>query len=229
MNFIADKKMPESMLNNLKKLGNVFLSAEVGVKDASINSHPDLQIHFISDTAAVVAPSVYTHYKNILPDNIDLKPGICDIGFTYPQNCAYNIVRLGETVICNTAFAEKTILDYYKKIGYRIINVKQGYTKCNICPVSDTEFITEDCGIYKTVGSVAKDIKIHLITPGSVRLNGFEYGFIGGASGICGDKILFCGNALRNSELKNLINEIHIKAVMLSDDDLYDFGSVISF
>lgn len=229
MNFIADKKMPDNMIKNLKKLGNVFLSTEADTKDKSINSHPDLQIHFISDETAVAAPSVYEYYRHILPDYINIKSGISDIGFTYPQNCAYNIVRLGKTVLCNIEFAEKTILDYYHKVGYRIINVKQGYTKCNVCPVSDKIFITEDCGIYKTVCKAAKDIKVYLITPGSVRLDGFEYGFIGGAAGKYNDSIIFCGSFSANNELKNIINETGIKTIALAEDTLYDFGSIISF
>ena len=45
MNFIVDKKMPEVMVNNLKKYGKVYSSIEVNTQDKSINSHPDLQIH----------------------------------------------------------------------------------------------------------------------------------------------------------------------------------------
>lgn len=229
MNFIVDKKMPEAMINNLKQYGTVYRSIEVNTQDKSINSHPDLQIHFISNETAITAPEVYEYYKSILPHTINIEKGISSIGFTYPQNCAYNIVRLGRTVICNTMHAEKTILDYYNENGYRIINVKQGYTKCNVCPIADDSFITEDSGICKTVRNTADDIKVYLLTPGSVRLDGFEYGFIGGASGWCGDNILLCGSVPKNKELKKIIDKAKLKIITLSEKELYDFGSIISF
>lgn len=229
MNFIVDKKMPEVMVNNLKKYGKVYPSIEVNTQDKSINSHPDLQIHFISDKTVVTAPEVYEYYKSILPHTINIEKGISNIGFTYPKNCAYNIVRLGMTIICNTMYAEKTILDYYNKNGYRIINVKQGYTKCNVCPIADDAFITEDSGICKTVRNTAGDIKVYLLFPGSVRLDGFEYGFIGGASGRCGENILLCGSVPKTEELKKIIDKTNLKIITLSEKELYDFGSIISF
>lgn len=229
MSFIADKKMPPDMLARLRKFGDVFLSVEVNTKDKGINSHPDLQIHFIDDNTAVTAPQVYEHYKKILPKTVNIKKGISEIGFTYPQNCAYNIVRLGKTVICNSLCAERTILDFYTEVGYRIINVKQGYAKCNVCPISDNAFITEDRGIYKTVKNANTNIEIYLINPGSVRLDGFEYGFIGGASGLCGNGVIFCGNSLSNAEIAEILDKKGINAITLSDGEMYDYGSIISF
>ena len=126
-------------------------------------------------------------------------------------------------------YAEKTILDYYNKNGYRIINVKQGYTKCNVCPIADNAFITEDSGICKTVRNTADDIKVYLLTPGSVRLDGFEYGFIGGASGRYGENILLCGSITKTEELKKIIDKTNLKIITLSEKELYDFGSIISF
>ena len=124
MNFIIDRTMPDVMVNNLEKIGNVYKSAVINAVDEGIASHPDLQIHFLTQTMAICGRSVFDYYRSILPHNIELYAGKTDIWGTYPQICAYNIARVGEFVICNLKYAEKSIIDFYKRQGKKIINVK---------------------------------------------------------------------------------------------------------
>ena len=117
------------------------------------------------------------------------------------------------------------------KIGKKIINVNQGYTKCNICPISNTAFITEDIGIHNAVQNIC-GIESVLLPVGSVRLNGFDYGFIGGATGFVGNKVLFCGSLSENpykEEILSAIDKCGTEYFELSNDSLYDYGSIISF
>ncbi len=226
MNFIVDRSMPDGMINELLKLGGVYKSAYIDLADKSVSSHPDLQIHFIDDEVAVCAPEVFEYYRNILPENISIKQGSSAIGRTYPFNCAYNIARVGEFVICNTKYADKYIMDYYNKNGFRIIHINQGYAKCNICPISENMILTEDAGIFKIIDSI-KELNVFLIEKGKVRLDGFDYGFIGGASGQFEKKILFCGCI--EEDIAQTLAEHNIEYIELSNDKLYDYGSILSF
>lgn len=231
MNFIIDRTMPDVMVNNLEKIGNVYKSAVINAVDEGIASHPDLQIHFLTQTMAICGKSVFDYYRSILPHNIELYAGKTDIGDTYPQICAYNIARVGEFVICNLKYAEKSIIDFYKRQGKKIINVKQGYTKCNICPISDNTFITEDMGIHNAVQNIC-GINSVILNTGSVALKGFDYGFIGGATGFVENKVLFCGSLSENpykEEILLSINKCGAEYFELSNDKLYDYGSIISF
>ncbi len=231
MNFIIDRTMPDIMVKKLEKIGNVYKSAVINAVDGSVASHPDLQIHFLTQTMAVCGRTVFDYYKKLLPHNIELYAGKADIGDTYPQICAYNIARVGEFVICNLKYAEKSIIDFYERQGKKIINVKQGYTKCNICPVSDNTFITEDMGIHNAVQNIY-GLESVLLPAGSVRLNGFDYGFIGGATGFAENKVIFCGSlsdSPHREEILSAINKCEVEYFELSDDSLYDYGSIISF
>ena len=228
MNFIVDKRMPTNMIQRLNELGRIYTSTYIKTEDAAICAHPDIQIHFVNENTAVTAPEVYDYYAQVLPNSITLIKGFLPIGFTYPKNCAYNIARIGSNVICNIKYAEPQIIEFYRALGYRIINVKQGYAKCSICPISENSFITEDVGIYKAVSPLS-GISVKLIPYGSVRLDGYSYGFIGGATGLCGDTVVFCGNAFKNPYLKKAAEEAKIKTYMLSNDNLYDYGSIICF
>lgn len=228
MKFIVDKRMPIEMIERLSRLGRVYMSAYIKTDDEAISMHPDIQIHFVDENTAVTPPELYNYYARTLPKTVSLIKGFLSVGFTYPEVCAYNIARVGRNVICNTKYAEPKIIELYQSMGYRIINVKQGYAKCSICPVSENAFITEDPGIYKSVSSLP-EISVKLIPYGSVRLKGYDYGFIGGASGLCGDTVIFCGNAFKNPNLKKTAEEAKLKTYMLSDDDLYDYGSILCF
>ena len=226
MNFILDCTADREIKDNLSKIGNVFLSTAVDITDKSVSTHPDMQIHFVSDSLAFCEPTVFDYYKEVLPEHIILKKGIFKIGRTYPENCAYNIARVGGFVLCNTKYAEKSILDYYNTHNFTIINIKQGYAKCNICPISNEKFITEDMGIYKTTLNVSGLTGIP-IKVGGVCLNGFDYGFIGGASGITEDSVLFTGSIPEN--IIDIIKQTGRHIVSLSSGRLFDLGSIISF
>ena len=226
MNFIIDCAAPDIVKHNLKNLGNVFYSSYLDIEDKSVSSHPDMQIHFISDAAAVCEPTLFEYYRRVLPDYISLKKGSVKIGRTYPENCAYNIARIGSDILCNTKYAEKSILDYYKKQNYHIIHINQGYAKCSICPINDKAFITEDKGIFGTVSKI-DGIKPILIEVGEVSLDGFEYGFIGGASGTAEEAVLFSGRVSKN--IAEIVKNEGRSVTILSDVALRDIGSIISF
>ena len=107
MNFILDCTADREIKDNLSKIGNVFLSTAVDIADKSVSTHPDMQIHFVSDSLAFCELTVFDYYKRVLPEHIILKKGIFKIGRTYPENCAYNIAKSRGFVLCNTKIRRK--------------------------------------------------------------------------------------------------------------------------
>lgn len=231
MNFITAKNIPEEITKKLSIMGNIYKSTSIFADDTSVSFHPDIQIHFVEKDVAICPPNTFDYYKNILPTNINIICGTSRISSTYPSICAYNIARIGKYVICNTKYAEKTILDFYSKKEYKIIHTNQGYAKCNICPISENFLITEDKGILNSLSN-EDDIKVLLIEPGNVRLPGFKYGFIGGASGIIENKLLFCGTFPYVKDREKIVaclKEEGVELIELSDNPLCDYGSIIPF
>lgn len=226
MNYILDCTAPKEVEDNLKKFGRVYLSARLNLKYKSVSTHPDMQIHFLNERLAVCEPTLYEYYRSILPDSIDIRRGDAAVGRTYPEDCAYNIAVVGKNVICNTEFAEKTILDFYQRNNYKIVHINQGYAKCNICPLDESRFITEDAGIYKTTVLIA-GLRPILLPVGEVNLEGFDFGFIGGATGRFENEILITGRV--ENTLCDIFNKQNIKYHTLSNDLPIDLGSLISF
>lgn len=226
MNFIVSEIMPESMRSILSDYGTVFSAAKLSLKDEEVAYHPDMQIHFVEDDFAVCTVELFDYYKGVLPDYIRLERGSSPLGVTYPQNCAYNVARVGDCVICNPATADAKIIEYYRSKGVNIVKVKQGYSKCNICQTGENSFLTEDVGIYKSAVEQC-NLKVDYIPCGDVSLSGFEYGFIGGASGFFNGKTCFCGKV--PPTLSKLLKSEGFDYMEISSDKLYDYGSILTF
>jgi len=196
-----------------------------------VNTHPDMQIHFITKSIAVVAPSAYEYYKEILPKGIILYTGAKDPDGTYPGDCAYNVAKVGKKVIGNLTYTDVVIKKLYTKLGFEFINVKQGYTKCNLCIVDENSAITEDEGLYKILNE--NRIDVLKIPKGEVLLKNFDNGFIGGASGFVGQKKLaFYGDISKCSYFKSIENFVtsrQVDIICLSQTKLKDFGSILFF
>ena len=109
-----------------------------------------------------------------------------------------------------------------------LINVKQGYTKCSCLPVSKKALITSDIGIYKTL--LKYDFDILLVPPGDIILEGLNYGFIGGTGGLIeNNKMVFFGSLEHytyGSEVKAFLKKYNVTPIYLSDNKLYDRGSI---
>lgn len=122
-----------------------------------------------------------------------------NLGYEYPLDVPFNCVIIGTDFICNSKTVSPQILGVAISRNLRIIDVKQGYTKCSLCPVRENAVITDDSGIEKALLKYGYDVL--KVSKGSVRLNGFDYGFIGGCSAmISRDILLFLGNFEMHSD-----------------------------
>jgi len=114
-------------------------------------------------------------------------------------------------------------------MGLILIDVRQGYTKCNTVVVDSNSLITSDKGIYNTLSQYT-DLKCILVQPGHVKLTGYSTGFIGGASGRVGDYMIFHGN-LKNhpnfTDMSQFIESRGLKVFWFEEFPLTDIGSII--
>ncbi len=232
MAVIVDKSASNDIFDELDKLNiEYYKSCSLDFLYKPVNTHPDMQIHFTDSTTAIVAPSAYYHYKNILPQNIKLIKGCIDPDCTYPGDCAYNVAKLGKKIIGNLRYTDTVIKEIYENQGYEFINVNQGYTKCNLCIVDENSVITEDEGLCKIL--TANNVNVLKIPSGLVRLNGFANGFLGGASGLISPKKLaFCGvftDKLIFEQIYSFAKSKSVDIICLSSTEITDFGSILYF
>ncbi|MCF0137485.1 MAG: hypothetical protein HUJ66_03870 [Oscillospiraceae bacterium] len=142
----------------------------------------------------------------------------------YPNDAVMNVCIIGDCVICNLKSADKRLIE-----GRKIIRCNQGYTKCSVLVVNENSLITSDKMIADK--SAHNGLEVLLIDDSFVRLDGFNKGFIGGASfKISKNKIAFTGRISdKNSEMliERFLIERGISAVYLTDEEIFDIGSAM--
>lgn len=219
--------------NRLKAalLGSGYELIEVRTTDAvydAISSHGDIYLCKLCNEV-IVSPEQYPPIEDAL-----IHSGICfsistgQLGSQYPMNIRYNAAQLGNYLIHNTKYADPLILEKAKELGLQIIHVKQGYTKCNLVVVDENSVITSDAGIAEELSNYP--IEVLLIAQGHVELDGFPYGFLGGASGRVGSEIFFNGNLSAHPDFERITDFIQsrgLKVVYFDDYPLTDIGSII--
>lgn len=148
-------------------------------------------------------------------------------GIDYPKDVLFNACIVGKKLICNKKTVSKLILDTAAESKYDVINVPQGYTKCSVCVVSDNAIITADKAISKACSAAGMDVL--LITQGHISLPPYDHGFIGGASGLYGNNIYFCGSLDSHPDADRIIDfcsSHSMSTVSLSKNVLWDVGTI---
>ncbi|MEG0457104.1 MAG: hypothetical protein RR549_03135 [Oscillospiraceae bacterium] len=148
----------------------------------------------------------------------------------YPESACLNVCVLNDYIICNEKYIDYNVLNKAKEFKKKVINVNQGYCKCSICVVDETSIITEDISIYE---KCKEHLDCLLIKKGHILLEGYDYGFIGGAT-FKTDKnnLFFCGNINQHPDylkIKNFCQSrgVNINNLFINDVNfkLTDYGS----
>lgn len=221
---IVAENFPEKAGEKLKKYGEVVRTRANKNLLRGLDSHTDILVHPLPSGELVVDRENLEYYKNIFPDKKVL-PSSSILSKDYPKDVPLNAFTFKNYFIHNLKFTDKVLLDYYKNSGYQMIDIKQGYGKCSSL-VTEDFIITSDGGIYERLRDF---IPIYKIKHGEIRLQNFNYGFIGGASGVLDKKIFFTGDFSNHSsheEILKIIKKYGYEIDILSKDPIEDFGSI---
>ncbi len=203
---------PEAVFRYFRARGHEVKKAEKSeVVCGAVSSHPD--IYMCRDDVR----------------GITIHGDIHKIGRDYPKNTRYCAVILEKYLICNLKHTAAEILRYADNLHLEKIHVNQGYTKCSCAVVDGRSIITSDEGIFKKLRGY--DIDVLKITEGHVLLPGYDYGFIGGASGRVCDEMVFCGDLRAHPDFERIcefIEERGVKVKWFEGVPLTDIGSIIA-
>ena len=233
---IIDYRLSEKCKKSLINYGFSLIELKENNKyDAAVAAHPDIFL-FLSENTIIIDKSIkdkfsqqqfskereikFTNQTNVLGGMM-----------LYPNDCTLNFAKIGSYLIGKKDIANNELLKIARAEGYEFINVNQGYAKCNVCIVNDNAIITEDIGIAEACRN--NNIDVLLLKTHSVKLDGYNYGFIGGASGTeyrnNNNIVYFCGcieNHPEYIQIKNFCSTHNAQPISLSDEDLHDRGSI---
>lgn len=192
---------------------DVQLVATEGIVEKALSNHPDMFLCKLGlrDDAPVWSAT-----------GLELSPG-------YPKDCAFNAACTGKYFIHNLAYTEPSLLAAAKEMGLVLIDVKQGYAKCSTVIVTENAIITSDEGIAKACEPY-EDLEVLLVQPGHVRLEGYNSGFLGGASGRVGRELIFNGNLLRHPDFTAILDFVEghgLTCKWFPEYQLTDIGSIL--
>ncbi len=172
-----------------------------------ISSHPDIYMCQLGD--------------RLFHGNLDR------LKFKYPGNIIFNSACTGKYFIHNLKYTNPELLKIATDMNMTLVDVKQGYAKCNIVVVNENSIITSDIGIASKCSNY---MDVLLIKSGHIFLQGFNYGFIGGTCGKFKDTIIFNGNLSAHPDFNDIIKFIHdkkLKCKWFSKYPLTDIGSIL--
>ncbi|WP_444657755.1 DUF6873 family GME fold protein [Caproiciproducens sp. R2] len=191
--------------------------------------HADMLLHHLGGNRIVAANG-----------KEDLKIKLEQLGFevsysnkcisnSYPQDVILNCARIGNRLLANWKAIDSTIYEYCSANRIEITDVRQGYAKCSTIIVDSRSVITADPSIAEAAERMRMDVL--KITPGYVNLEGYEYGFLGGACGMIGKgKLAFTGSIKNHpdySGMKSFCDQKKVELISLTDGPLLDIGGIL--
>ncbi len=159
----------------------------------------------------------------------------------YPQDIAFNALRVGKRLFGRIDCLSKDVTVAAEEHEIELVYTKQGYAKCAAMTI-DGAVVTADKGLAKILKKC--NIEVLTIPSGGIRLEGCEYGFVGGASFVDerekrvvffgempgewrGDVMDFCGShGFCVHELCGELTDIGGAMVLRETDELYSKDSI---
>lgn len=226
--IVMSDKYPH-FCNEVSKIGyNIIFSDTIKVFHIPEQKHPDMQLLPIQNNLFMLNECIGLKEKLSTLNKIVV---CCDkaAGKYYPENISLNCLYLNNTLYGKISKVDKTVLDYCNKNHIRTVNVNQGYTRCSTLVINQKAVITADKSIEK---ALKKDgVEVLLVFPGNIVLDGFNYGFIGGAGAQIDNTTIFFGNIEKHPEYLRikrfcLKNNSDIK-ILCPNMPLTDIGGII--
>ncbi len=227
--LLLGAEFPADCRNSLQELGIPYTVLPENTALASpLSAHPDISVLSLGDTYFTTE----TYFREIftLFDRNNKKlvavPEPLESG--YPSETLFGGFTLGKHLFCKTDSFSKTVLHHAKTHGYQIHHVRQGYAKCAALTVKNELLISADAGLCRAAAPYGKVLQIK---PGNIALPPYTCGFIGGASAVLKDSVLFFGNLDAHPdkiEISAALRAAGLCAVSLSKAPLLDCGGAIN-
>lgn len=195
--------------------------------ETPVSKHADILANYIGKST-FLSDKHQIELCKFIDDNNGKSVIIENIKSPYPNDCLLNFADIGDYIICNKSILTEQITGFLP--NKPIIDVKQGYSKCSVCICKHNTIITDDISVYNAVLQY-DNINSLLIEKGSVHINKYEYGFIGGCCGLINKNVLFFNGDLSLhsdfDKIKNFLYDNGVNYIDIKGKPLTDIGSII--
>lgn len=226
--FVMSDKYP-CFVREIERLGHSVISSDtVSVFPKPEQQHADMQVLLINDSLFILNECLS------LAEKLSNK-NLCFCGNyagnKYPENILLNFLFIGNTLYGKLSAIDKNLLDYCSENNIKTVNVNQGYARCATLVLNNKAAITSDVSIEKALRT--NGVEVLVISQGNIALDGYNYGFIGGASGkIDRNTIVFFGNITRHPDfdlIKAFCNKHNTEIKILCNNiPVTDIGGIVN-
>ncbi len=194
----------------------VYLPADPSLPEP-VSAHADMLMF-----GNVIQKDYYERNKELF-DGFDMVLAEESFGNKYPKD-----VLLNAFVVRNTLFGHlESLSDKIKKLYPKRVDLRQGYAKCSTLLFGNNA-VTADKGISDTLRDFGCNVL--MIRPGYISLPGYDYGFIGGASFVYENKVVFFGNIEEHPDyvkIKDFIESVGYELIYDITTTLTDIGGAV--
>ena len=226
--------MPDEAKRRLSLDGFYIIEAPASkLLPEPLSSHPDML--FFADGNTIISSAEYCDENPFVFEDISrlvkgLKLKLTNDIFKdiYPADAIFNALIIGKKIFLKEDSISNSIICYANEKGLEICKVKQGYPACTVLALTDSAAITADEGMAKSLSE--NGINVTLIRNGDISLFPYEYGFIGGAAGVFGNKVYFIGDYKLHRDCDKIeaaIKNANLVPYSLGAFPLIDLGKII--
>ncbi len=237
-NFIQTANLPRSKValaavgdypdvtSALAKLGIQVISLRNDILPREVCRHADMLLCHTGKGSLFCARG--THTSEL--EKLGFITSLCAaLGEKYPQDVPLNVAVGSDFFVYNPKTADSALTDCLLASGKRGIPVKQGYSKCSVCFVTENAVITEDEGIKNALESI--DTQVLLISKGDIYLSDTHYGFFGGCTGKLDKDVLAVTGELKyhkdGEKIKTFCEKQGVSVLELTKGRITDVGGIL--
>ena len=200
--------------------------------DKRLSGHADLSVFHMGGDKLLLAPYLKGSGFERGLESMGFKLSFADIAqcTEYPADAQLNACVVGRHLIIRPGVSCQEIVKYFTNNGRcEVISCRQGYARCSVCVVDESSIMTADRGI--AAGAKAQGMNVLEISPGYIALDGFSYGFIGGAAfKLEKDILAFTGTLDQHPNKDDILRFLiarNIKPVYITNDPIFDIGGAL--
>lgn len=202
---------------------------------APVRSHADMlmlpvgKVVFTSSEYFSVAEDIFKALESLGYEIVSCN---AEIRSDYPHDVAFDALVLKSAIIARLDSLPDEVKAHAANMGISLLDSKQGYAKCSAVSVGESAIITADNNIARAAEAAGADALLISAAPEVIRLDGYDYGFIGGASGVIEDTVYFTGDISSHPDAERIAefcNAHEKKIISLSSEPLNDAGGIFFF
>ncbi|MBR2345993.1 MAG: hypothetical protein IKA68_00135 [Clostridia bacterium] len=227
---------PQEIADALRALGFSARALPCDSRLATpVRSHADMlmlpvgKVVFTSSEYLSVAEDIFKALESL---GYEIVACNAEIRSDYPHDVAFDALVLKSAIIARLDSLSDEIKTYATAMGIALLDSKQGYAKCSAVSVGESAIITADMNIARAAEAAGGDTLLISAAPEAIRLEGYDYGFIGGASGVLEDTVYFTGDISSHPDAERITefcNAHKKKIISLSSEPLNDVGGIFFF